>query len=432
MAKSSWWVVAVVIGLLAALAGPAAADTRIAVGVSFLFNNHAYVPVRPTCGYLGANLAYDPYRSSAAIVYQNRNLTLVVGTRSAFYNSAPVLLPAPVVVVRDQLCCPASAFDDYLGVPTRWERRRAYFEGPRGWVYYDVDPYTPPYALGVFASYGYPPVYYAPRSFVYGGALYLPLRDIGDLIGAAILLDLLGNRGVVTYGGVQTVLYVGSPRCYYGSRLIVLPGPPILVGSVLYVPQRLVTDYWRVPVRRSGRAWLVDGGWGDRSYALAAGPPARVYRSLTATPPLRVAARAAGARNVRLPGVASRNRGGRAVRPGGPHTGFPAVAARRPRAPVARPQQPRGRGPAARPQQPRGRGQGAPSARPQQQRGRGQGGPSARPQQPRGRGQGGPSAQQQRGRGQGGPRARPQQQGQGGGGGRGRGQGGGQGRGRRG
>jgi len=337
-----WLLLAAV--LIPAAAGQALADTRIsAVGfMPFMFDNRVYVPVRPTCGYVGADLAWDPYARSAAVVYHNRNLSLVVGTRSAYYNDEPVLLAAPVVIVRNQLCCPAAAFDQYLGIPMNWEpsRHRVRFRGPRDWGYYDVDLYTPGYALGIFAGYGYVPSYYAYRPFTYGAVVYLPLRSLGDVIGAAILLDLLGNRGVVTYGGVQTVLFFGSRRCYYGNRLITLAGPPLICNNVLYVPEPLVANYWRVPTVRERAVWRVRGDWGTRDYSVASRPPGPIHRVLTEAPVLRMASaglRASGITHPPDPGLASEAARRRATPPSArparaakPPTGFPAVAARRP------------------------------------------------------------------------------------------------------
>jgi len=326
---------------VAGTAQPAAAQGRIqSYGAgSFVYDNHAYVPVRSTSSYIGAGLTWDPYASSATIVYRNRNLTLVVGTTSAYYNDEPVALAAPVVVVRDQLYCPAVAFDRYLGVPMRWEPRqhRALFQGTPGWGYYDVDPRTPPYALGVFVGYGYVPAY-QPTPFMYGGGAYLPLRSVADVIGAVLLFDLLSDRCVVTYGGVQTVLFIGSPRCYYGDRVVVLRGAPIVYNNVVYVPQGLVADQWRVPVRREGRGFRVQGDRGRYDFTVASAPSARIYRSMAAAPLLRTAA--SGLRSVGMtrpmdPGLVSRAGrrtaaapGGRAK--GGPGTGFPALAATRP------------------------------------------------------------------------------------------------------
>jgi len=344
--------------LICAAAGQASAQERIRVSgiVPFTYNNHAYVPVRPTCDYLRADLFWDPYANSATVFYRNRNLTLVVGTTQAYYGNEIVALPAPVVVVRDQLCCPAVAFNRYLDVGLRWEpsHHRAFFEGPPGWGYYDVDPICPPYALGAFASYGYVPAY-QPTPFIYGGAAYLPLRSVADLIGAALLFDLFNDRCVATYGGVQTVLFIGSPRCYYGDRVIVLPAAPIVCNNIVYVPAPLIENYWRVPVRRERGIFGMRGdrGWHDFNFNPA--PPAPIYRSMSRAPLLRTAA--SGLRSVGMtvpvePGLlslaahgpAARRAGGavaaaplraaaRARR--GPGTGFPALAAAPPRAGVS-------------------------------------------------------------------------------------------------
>jgi len=305
----------------------------------FVYDNRAYVPIRSTSDYVGASLAWDPYANSATLVYHNRNLTLAVGSTSAYYNGQPVILAAPMVSVRGQLYCPATAFDQYLGVPMRWEprRHRALFHGRPGWGYYDVDPRTPPYALGVFVSYGYVPAY-APRPFVYGGAAYLPLRSVADVIGAVLLFDLLSDRCVVTYGGVQTVLFIGSPRAYYGNQVVILSGAPIVCGNVVYVPERLVQDNWRVPVQRSAGRFRLQGDRGWHDFAVASAPPSRIYRSMASAPLLRTAA--SGLRSVGMtrpmdPGLVSRAARGTAAAPGGrarggPGTGFPALAATRP------------------------------------------------------------------------------------------------------
>ncbi len=259
---------------VASAAPPAHAQGRIrSSGVApFLYDNHAYVPVKSTCDYVGAGLTWDPSSNSATVAYHNRNVTLVVGTATAYVNNQPVALAAPVVMVGDQLYCPAQAFDSNLGVPMRWEprQRRALFQGQPGWGYYEVAPRPSPYALGVFASYGYVPAY-APRPFEYGGAAYLPLRSVADVIGAALLFDLLSDRCVVTYGGVQTVLYIGSPRCYYGNQVVMLSAAPIVCGSVVYVPERLVEEHWRVPVQHSQGGFRLQGerGWHDFPVARA-------------------------------------------------------------------------------------------------------------------------------------------------------------------
>ena len=376
----------------------------------FVYDNQAYVPVKSTCDYLGAGFTWDPDANSATVVYRNRNLTLVVGTTSAYYNDEPVALTAPVVVVRDQLYCPATAFDRYLGVPMRWEpqRHRASFQGQPGWGYYDVDPRTPSYALGVFAGYGYVPAY-APTPFVYGGATYLPLRSVADVIGAALLFDLLSDRCVVTYGGVQTVLFIGSPSAYYGDQVVALTAAPIVCNNVVYVPEQLVADQWRVPVQHEGGRFRLQGDRGWHDFTVRAAPPATIYRSMAAAPLLRTAA--AGLRSVGMtrpmaPGLVSRaGRVPTTGRPGtlgrtsgGPATGFPALAATRPRG-----------GAVAAPQRGPGRPQGGAVAAPQRGPGRAKGGAVAAPQRGPARPQGGAVAAPRRGpaRPQGGAVAAP-------------------------
>jgi hypothetical protein len=95
MRKHLWCAVLATV-LIGVTVGPAAAQGRIrSSGVRpFVYDNRAYVPVKSTCDYLGAGLTWDPYANSATVVYRNRNLTLVVGTTSAYYNDEPVVLAA--------------------------------------------------------------------------------------------------------------------------------------------------------------------------------------------------------------------------------------------------------------------------------------------------------------------------------------------------
>jgi hypothetical protein len=420
MRKHLWCAVLAAV-LIGVAVGQAAAQGRIrSSGVRpFIYDHRAYVPVRSTCDYLGAGFTWDPYANSATVVYHNRNLTLVVGTTSAYYNDQPVVLTAPVVVVRDQLYCPAAAFGHYLSVPMRWDprRHRASFQGRPGWGYYDVDPRTPPYALGVFVSYGYVPTY-APRPFVYGGAAYLPLRSVADVIGAVLLFDLLSDRCVVTYGGVQTVLFIGSPSAYYGDRVVALTAAPIVCNNVVYVPERLVADQWRVPVQQEQGGFRLQGAQGWHNFAVQPAPPARIYRSMAAAPLLRTAA--AGLRSVGMtrpmdPGLVSRGARGTAAAPGtagrvattgrpgtlgrakgGPGTGFPALAATRPHGgAVAAPRRAPGKaqaGAVAAPRRAPGKAQAGAVAAPRRAPGKAQAGAGAAPRRAPGKAQAGAGA----------------------------------------
>ena len=308
----------------------------------FVYDNRVFVPVQPTCAHLGATFTWDPDSESAYIFYHNRNLTMTLGTRSCFYNDQPAYLDAPDIMLHDHLYCPASAFETYLGAPFRWDPRRhhALFEGRGGWGYYNVDPFAPPFIAGTFESYGYVPDY-RPAPFVEAGVTYLPLRSVGDVIGASILFDIATDRCVVTYADTQTVLFIGDPSCYFDNQVVVLNGPPVVCGNIVYVPESLVADHWRVPYRYDHHDFRFEGIHGWHNFAVDPAPPDPIQRSMTASPVLRQGARAlraAGINRPKDPGVVSKviaartpgARTGHASR-----TGFPAVAARRPQPSMA-------------------------------------------------------------------------------------------------
>jgi hypothetical protein len=87
-----------------------------------------------------------------------------------------------------------------------------------------------------------------PSPFIYGGYAYVPLKSVTDFIGAALLWDSLKGRAVITYGGKELGLVIGSPTAYYLGRAVVLPAPPVIVGGRVLVPIVALRKHLGVPV----------------------------------------------------------------------------------------------------------------------------------------------------------------------------------------
>jgi len=198
----------------------------------------------------------------------------------------------PPVAVKQRLMVPVIVFDRYFDVPIRWQPSydRVLVLGPPGWGYYQVLPYTQPHVVTVIRGYGPPPwapahgyrrhhttTVYVPTPFVYYGITYIPLRDVTDFIGAALLWDSLRNRAVITYSGRQIALVIGSPTVYYGAQVIVLPAPPVIVGGHVYVPSHLFEHHMKIPVSRHDGVLKIKGAKGWRDFRVASAPPGHVY-----------------------------------------------------------------------------------------------------------------------------------------------------------
>ena len=256
-----------------------------AYGVTpFVYGGSAYVPLKSTTDFLGAALLWDRLRNRATVTYNGRSLGLVIGSPTAYYMGRPVVLPQPPILVNGQVLVPATCFSQYLDVPTRWDDQdnRVMLMGPPGWGYYQVQPYAPPYVVTIIERHGrhttvYSQAYYGPAPFVYSGVTYIPLRDVTDLIGAALLWDSLRNRATLIYNGRNIVLAVGSPTVYFGPQVVVLPAAPVIVGGQVFVPQAFVERHLRIKVNR-GRGHLKMWGPGgrEREFRVASAPPGRV------------------------------------------------------------------------------------------------------------------------------------------------------------
>jgi len=241
----------------------------------FVYGGFSYIPLRSATDFLGAGLLWDSVRNRAVIAYRGHELGLVVGSTTCYYDSRPVVLPAAPIVYDDYLMAPAVIFPRYFDVPVRWEdhhRHRVLLEGPPGWGYYTVDPYTPAPALAVFESY---PAVFVGGPFIAFGVTYVPLRTVAEFIGALLLFDALEDSCVVAYGGEQFVFACGSPALLVGTRTVFLDSPPLIVRDSVYVPEEFFTRYARVPFERRGGAIRVRGASGWHEMNLVASPPPR-------------------------------------------------------------------------------------------------------------------------------------------------------------
>jgi hypothetical protein len=100
---------------------------------------------------------------------------------------------------------------------------------------------------------GHLPPGYRRGSFLHGGRVYVPLRDIGDLIGAALLWDQLKGCAVITYGGKDLALDIGSPVAVHAGRRVRIAASPMAVEGRTFVPAAVLRDQLGLPVERDGR-----------------------------------------------------------------------------------------------------------------------------------------------------------------------------------
>jgi hypothetical protein len=269
---------------------------RVAViqnyGVSpFLYGGYSYIPLKSTADFLGAALLWDSLHNRATVTYNGRELGLVIGSTTAYYGGRVVSLPAPPMMVREQVVVPAVVLDRYLGVPVEWDDQddRVLIQGRPGWGYYPVLREPPVEVIRV--GHGRPPPWapahgrrrkeaayyaYAPAPFVYSGVTYIPLRDATSLIGAALLWDDLENRALITYNGREIGLAIGSPSVFYGGQTVVLGAPPVLLGSTVYVPEEFCVRYLDMPIRHSTGLVKMKSPKGWHDFRLSSRPPGRV------------------------------------------------------------------------------------------------------------------------------------------------------------
>jgi len=261
----------------------------------FVYGGYSYVPLKSTADYLGAGLLWDSLHDRATLTYRGHELGLVIGNTTAYYMGRPVVLPVPPILVEGQCLVPVTVFDRYFDVPVRSEPDydRVLILGPPGWGYYRVAPYAPQHVVTIIQGYGPPPwapahgyrrhgygyypTAYVPAPFIYGGATYIPLRDVTDFIGAALLWDSLRERAVITYNGIDIGLVIGSPTVYYGPQVIVLQQPPIIVHNAVYVPAQLLDRHMSIPVERYEGGLKLKGPKGWRDFKVASAPPGDAY-----------------------------------------------------------------------------------------------------------------------------------------------------------
>lgn len=293
--RGLWLLVAVMLFGIVASAGADSYHVRPIVVANcpvapFVYSGYSYVPLQSASEFLGAALLWDGRRDRATVTYNGRDLGLVIGSTTAYYMGRAVVLPAPPIIVAEQVFVPVTVFDRYFGIPVRFDpdRDRVLICGRPGWGYYTVAPTPPLVVVQAFAGYG-PPAwgsdyddynYYgapavAPAPFIYGGVTYLPLRDVTDLLGVALLWDSLRYRAAFIFNGYELGLVIGSPTVHYGTRVIVLPAPPIIVRETVYVPSQLFERHLNCPieVRHNDGLLRFKGRRGWHDFRLASRPP---------------------------------------------------------------------------------------------------------------------------------------------------------------
>jgi hypothetical protein len=281
-ARAVWLVL---LGLMAlALSAPGAGADRVTVintyGVTPLIQGGtSYVPLRSASDFLGAALLWDSLRNRATITYNGRELGLVVGSTTAYYGGQPVVLAQPPVMVNGKVLVPAAALGRYLEVPVRWDgdESRVLMLGPPGWGYYHVTRVARVHRdRGLHLGHRVAQVQVA-GPFMYSGVTYLPLRDVSDVIGAALLWDHLRNRATLVYDGRNIVLVIGSPTVHLGSQTVVLPAAPIIVGGQVFVPEPFFAQHLRVKVEHEREMVKVRGAKGSREWRVSSSSPDKVF-----------------------------------------------------------------------------------------------------------------------------------------------------------
>jgi hypothetical protein len=113
--------------------------------------------------------------------------------------------------------------------------------------------------------------------FVYSGVTYVPLRDVTDVIGAALLFDSLRGRATFVYNGRDVALVIGSSRCLFGSEVVLLPAAPAIVGGIIYVPEPFFAQRFGVHFARERGHLILRGPRGERDWQVRSAPPRGFY-----------------------------------------------------------------------------------------------------------------------------------------------------------
>ncbi len=120
------------------------------------------------------------------------------------------------------------------------------------------------------------PAVVAPAPFLYNNLTYVPLQTVAPEVGASFAWTNYGSAFAVTLGGQNFSLTIGSSNMLCGPTPYLLPGPPILVGQVVYVPSVFCQHYLRVPCRFRPGYMSFRGRHGWHEFAVSRGPRGHV------------------------------------------------------------------------------------------------------------------------------------------------------------
>ncbi|KPJ63618.1 hypothetical protein AMK68_03485 [candidate division KD3-62 bacterium DG_56] len=95
--------------------------------------------------------------------------------------------------------------------------------------------------------------YYGDTPFIYGGYSYIPIRNVKEALGAALLWDSLKQRAVLTYNGHELGLVVGSPVVHLDGAPVSFPVAPVIVNNYVFVPVTTIRRCLNVPVEYDGK-----------------------------------------------------------------------------------------------------------------------------------------------------------------------------------
>ena len=85
---------------------------------AFVYYGATYVPLRDIAAFVGATLLWDQLHNRSVLVYNGREIGLVIGSRAVAVGGRELFLPAPPLLVGNTVFVPLDLFERELSLPT--------------------------------------------------------------------------------------------------------------------------------------------------------------------------------------------------------------------------------------------------------------------------------------------------------------------------